>query len=113
MWYETSFPSCFSDAFTACDLGLGTGIFQALKVTHLIPAIRLEVCYLEKLVEGTTYSETILYSFREQVPTITLSWPRKFLNGCRRLSLSSNARRLEDASRRGFDRAMRELNEGS
>lgn len=51
-------------AFTACDLGLGTGLFASLKLTHLIPANRLQEDYLLRLVEGLAYSQTILAYFR-------------------------------------------------
>ncbi|MDZ8236402.1 MAG: glycosyltransferase [Nostoc sp. ChiQUE01a] len=51
-------------AFTACDIGLGTGLFASLKLTHLIPANRLQEDYLLRLVEGLAYSQTILAYFR-------------------------------------------------
>jgi glycosyltransferase involved in cell wall biosynthesis len=97
-------------AFTACDLGLGTGQFTALKMTHLIPAFRLQLDYIERLVEGITYSNTILNSFRGQTPTIQISWQRKIIQYYRRWRLSPNQRRLHDASQRGLDMALKELN---
>jgi glycosyltransferase involved in cell wall biosynthesis len=97
-------------AFTACDLGLGTGQFTALKMTHLIPAVRLQLDYMERLVEGMAYSTTILNSFRGQIPTIKISWKRKIIQYYRRWRLSPNERRLNDASQRGLDMALRELN---
>lgn len=56
-------------AYTACDIGLGTGLFTALKLTHLIPANRLTEEYLCRLVKGSTYSKVILESLRNQLPT--------------------------------------------
>lgn len=56
-------------AYTACDLGLGTGLFTALKLTHLIPANRLTKEYFSRLVKGTTYSKIVLESMRDQLPT--------------------------------------------
>lgn len=97
-------------AFTACDLGLGTGQFTALKMTHLIPAFRLQLDYIERLVEGMTYSSTILNSFRGSIPTIEISWKRKIIQYYRRWRLSPNQRRLNDASQRGLDMALKELN---
>jgi hypothetical protein len=60
-------------AFTACDLGLGTGIFAQLKLTHLMPSFRLQESYLLKLSEGNGYSLTILESFRGKLPEIPKS----------------------------------------
>ncbi|MFN6481894.1 MULTISPECIES: glycosyltransferase [unclassified Nostoc] len=51
-------------AFTACDIGLGTGMFTSLNLTHLIPSNRLKEDYLLRLVEGLAYSQTILAYFR-------------------------------------------------
>lgn len=56
-------------AFTACDMGFGIGLFTSLKLAHLIPANRLTQEYFFKLVTGTTYSLTILDSFRGKFPT--------------------------------------------
>jgi glycosyltransferase involved in cell wall biosynthesis len=57
-------------AFTSCDVGLGTGVFVALKLTHLIPANRLEENYLLKLAEGIAYSNTLLEYFRGKASTL-------------------------------------------
>jgi glycosyltransferase involved in cell wall biosynthesis len=56
-------------AYTACDLGFCTGVFAALKLTHLIPENRLTKDYLSRLVKGATYSRIILESLRNQLPT--------------------------------------------
>ncbi|WAL62768.1 glycosyltransferase [Thermocoleostomius sinensis] len=56
-------------AYTACDLGLCTGLFAALKLTHLIPKNRLTKEYLSRLVKGATYSRIILESLRDRLPT--------------------------------------------
>lgn len=55
-------------ALTACDIGLGTGQFAALGMTHLIPASRLEEAYLLRLAEGLSYSTSILNSIRGGAP---------------------------------------------
>jgi hypothetical protein len=55
-------------ALTSCDLGLGTGLFTALQLTHLMPARRLEEDYLRELARGIAYSEVILASFRNRQP---------------------------------------------
>lgn len=51
-------------AFTACDIGLGTGQFTTLSLTHIIPKKRVEENYLLRLVEGIAYSGTILAAIR-------------------------------------------------
>lgn len=51
-------------AMTACDLGLGMGVFPELKLTHLIPKERLEKPYLLRLAEGDAYSTAILRHLR-------------------------------------------------
>ncbi len=54
-------------AFTACDLGLATGRFQELRLTHLIPEGRLQLQYVARLVESTATSQVLLRSLREKV----------------------------------------------
>ena len=56
-------------AFTACDLGFGTGKFAALSLIHLIPKRRLSDDYLFRLVEGIAYSEAIILAVRGNPPT--------------------------------------------
>ena len=51
-------------AACACDLGLGVGLFCALKLTHLMPPQRLKEDYLCRLVEGIEYSAAILMAER-------------------------------------------------
>lgn len=95
-------------AFTACDVGLGTGQFTALKMTHLIPAFRLQLDYLERLAEGMSYSETILRTFRGKQPT-KISWRGKLSHYYHSWGLDSNQRRIHNASLRGVNMALREL----
>ena len=54
---------------TACDMGLGCGVFQALKLTHLIPARRLSADYLVKLWYGNFFSNALLFTARGKPPT--------------------------------------------
>lgn len=46
--------------FTACEMGLGRGLFHELKLLHLIPAKRVQPEYLVNLVRATTCSHQIL-----------------------------------------------------
>jgi glycosyltransferase involved in cell wall biosynthesis len=62
----------FDIALSALDIGLGLGQFQRLKLTHLIPAGRLNESYFLNLVTGIVYSRTLLNAIRgvepEKVP---------------------------------------------
>jgi glycosyltransferase involved in cell wall biosynthesis len=91
-------------AYTACDLGLGMGLFTSLKLVHLMSANRLSEDYLLKIVEGSTYSQVILESFRGVVPP-SRSLPSKLLLQLRRWLMDSRSRRFHDAYFRGFDAA--------
>lgn len=67
-------------AFTSCDVGLGTGLFVSLKLTHLIPASRTQDEYLLRLAQGIKYSDTILEYCRGKMPTQPkFSWIRPVL----------------------------------
>ncbi|WP_373544707.1 glycosyltransferase [Chamaesiphon sp.] len=95
-------------AYTACDLGFGTGIFSALKLTHLIPPNRLQEEYLLKLIEGLSYSVAILESFRGKYP-INHTPKAKLLNYVRRWLLDPRERRFKDAHVRGLNLAIQEI----
>jgi glycosyltransferase involved in cell wall biosynthesis len=62
----------FDIALSALDIGLGLGQFERLKLTHLIPAGRLNERYFLNLVTGIVYSRTLLNAIRgvepEKVP---------------------------------------------
>lgn len=47
-------------AACACDLGLGTGLFTALKLQHQMPALRFTQDYLARLHYGTYFSGMML-----------------------------------------------------
>jgi hypothetical protein len=95
-------------AFTACDIGLGTGQFTSLKVTHLIPASRLQEDYLLRLAEEMGYSITILNSFRGQLPCKP-SWRSRFLQYCRCSFMDSKKRSIYEALQRGTALALKEI----
>jgi glycosyltransferase involved in cell wall biosynthesis len=61
---------------TACDMGLGCGVFQPLKLTHLIPSRRLTAGYMLRLWYGHHYSNALLFSARGATPADPL--PTKF-----------------------------------
>ena len=55
-------------ALTSLGLGLGTGVFSLLKLTHLIPSQRLRPEYLIRLAEGLGYSSILLEFVRGHSP---------------------------------------------
>lgn len=52
---------------TACDLGLGVGVSEKIRLTHLIPARRVEMEYLQRLARSVVYSHTLLDLARHRV----------------------------------------------
>lgn len=95
-------------AFTACDLGLGTGQFTALKLTHLIPLSRLQESYLEKLQEGICYSHIILDSFRGKFPKKP-SWRKRLSAWYQLCWMNPRERRFCKARRQGKALAIQEV----
>jgi glycosyltransferase involved in cell wall biosynthesis len=56
-------------SFVCCSLGLGTGIFPELKITHLIPQRRVSEDYIVRFAEGTCLSNSLLhYKWRQIIP---------------------------------------------
>jgi glycosyltransferase involved in cell wall biosynthesis len=102
-------------AFTACDMGLGTGQFTALKLTHLIPANRLDESYLLKLSESMTYSNTIVQAVRGDLQEIDLqeisvSLLKQKLRECYYfLTMSPRERRFQAALQNGRKLAIQHL----
>ena len=97
-------------ALTACDMGLGNGVFTSLSLTHLIPGERLTEAYLLRLLEAQTFSEVVLKSFRlsdESVPprrlkTVVADWLRF-------LVLNSREKRFFKATKMGERKALQYL----
>lgn len=82
-------------ALTACDIGLGTGQFSKLKMTHLIPLERCSQGYLLKLAEGTYFSGAILEALRGKFPEPYRSSPlRAFVGAWKRRLFWSHHRAL-------------------
>lgn len=97
-------------AACACDIGLGVGIFSALRLTHLIPKDRLRESYLLALAENIALSTVILRSFRAPLGSIAPpSLKRRIADTLRLLFKSPHERRVFRAVRRGERRAMEQL----
>lgn len=95
-------------AACACDVGLGVGLVSALKLTHLIPPVRLTEDYLTRLAEGIAYSSILLDRERgiTHPPRGVLG---RFADYVRTLLLAGPHRRVLRAAYRGRDRAIRGL----
>lgn len=95
-------------AACACDVGLGVGLFHALKLTHLMPAQRLTEDYICRLIEGIEYSGVILWAERGQ-PLPRRSLFGKMADLLRLLRLSGPQRNIQRAAFRGRAAASRWL----
>jgi glycosyltransferase involved in cell wall biosynthesis len=99
-------------ACTACDIGLGTGVFTCLELTHIIPAKRLQQDYLLRLAEANGYSTVIVESLRGKFPAPTsritpIGKLRKIYQGFRTPPIE---RLFSAAFERGHNRALQEVN---
>ncbi len=101
-------------AATACDLGLGNGLFAALKLTHLISKERLTEHYLLDLLEAQAVSSGLLESFRSNDNARTKKrWKTAIADQLRPLFLNPRERRFFWACKRGEARALKCLAERS
>jgi glycosyltransferase involved in cell wall biosynthesis len=97
-------------AACACDIGLGVGVFGAVRLTHLIPANRLSESYLLALSENIALSSIILRSFRAPPGSISPpSLKKRIANVLRAAMMSPRERRIFRAVRRGERRALEQL----
>jgi glycosyltransferase involved in cell wall biosynthesis len=99
-------------ATTACDMGLGVGLFARLKVSHLIPPSRLSEDYLKKLVEGMAFSGIVLQSFRGEAQQPSSSVKTTIADQIRKVFMNRRDRRFFSAVRSGERRGMRFLANG-
>jgi GT2 family glycosyltransferase len=100
----------FDLALTAIDLGLGTGVFTSLALTHLMPRSRVEESYLLRLVEGHARSTVLLHALRDaqSAPHAggLLARVREFRL---RSALDPIALKIHDAKRKGERSAWTQL----
>ena len=78
---------------------------------HLIPAARTQERYLLKLAEANSYSGLILAASRRRLPEIpSLSALRRVFGKARRfLTMKPRSRRFLEASIRGQQRALKDI----
>jgi len=93
-------------ASTACDLGLGNGLFASLKLTHLIPRERVEETYLTRLLEWQAFSAVVLDSFRSSGQAETRKGLKtRVADQLRILSMNRRDRRIFRARKSGERKA--------
>jgi glycosyltransferase involved in cell wall biosynthesis len=96
----------FDLAYTALDLGYGTGVFIRLAMTHFMPAGRVRPEYLLRLAEGHAYSMVILQALRSSTSQPKARGVIARLRDLRyRRTLGPVERQLHDARRAGELRA--------
>jgi len=97
-------------AYTGCAMGLGKGVFRALRLEHLIPAQRCGSDYLCRVSEGRGFTEvlhTLILTGR--LPEEGFSIGRWLREKRSVLRGSLVERRVARARLKGRSRAMREL----
>jgi GT2 family glycosyltransferase len=100
----------FDLALTATDLGLGTGVFTALAMIHLMPRGRVEEDYLLRLIEGHACSTVLLMALRDPGFKPPHGGPLARIREFRlRRSLQPVALKVHDARRRGEQRAWKQI----
>jgi hypothetical protein len=94
---------------TACDLGLGKGVFPELGLTHLIPTTRMTEDFLCRNARGHAYSGTVLEFLRfgrqPVKPTLQARLNRAYRLAC----MKSRRRRQELARDEGLKDAIRDM----
>jgi glycosyltransferase involved in cell wall biosynthesis len=87
-------------AACACDIGLGVGIFDTLKLNHFIPSNRTTKEYLLKLAEGISHSGIVFRNFRGEKPR-PLTMKNRMANALRLLIKKGFDRDMQKAVYRG------------
>ena len=97
-------------ALTSYDLGFGTGLFERLYITHIIPKSRMTVEYMCRLLEGIEYSTHMLRHQRNpsyvpvRAPALS-EWLRTF----QVWRLPEPIRSIAQSEQRGLEKAMSEI----
>lgn len=93
-------------AYTACEMGLGDGLFTSLRLKHLILPERLTLDYFMRISEAMAFSEVILqYLWSGHVPNHNMSRTERLFQFYREVRQGANVRQIERARRRGLRRA--------
>jgi glycosyltransferase involved in cell wall biosynthesis len=92
-------------AACACDIGLGVGLFSALKLTHLIPPDRLTEDYLVRLTEGIYFSSVVLAHLRS-ANQLLASFRVRWRHRVRAALFTGPHRRIQAAALRGREKGL-------
>jgi glycosyltransferase involved in cell wall biosynthesis len=100
-------PGSFGDTHLAVfslQFNMGTGVFKALKLTHLIPAKRLERSYIIKAAEGGAFGRSLFEGMQGRQPVPNKNEPvRRFIGRIKRLLfLKKFERQILEARLRGY-----------
>jgi len=97
-------------ALTAIDIGLSVGVFPGLRLTHLIPARRLEAAYVARLLEGIETSSHLVLHLRDSAyrPSCPPPWAEILLRW-RMRHMAPERRLIESALIRGRRNAARQI----
>ena len=94
---------------TACEMGLGKGIFASLRLTHVFPAHRLTEDFLVRITEGNARTGLLLKGLLEPDAFLPrLTWPAKIRLFMESLRKSRLDRRLLWAEAQGRESGYKE-----
>ncbi|ATC63286.1 family 2 glycosyl transferase [Nibricoccus aquaticus] len=97
-------------AFTAIDQGLGIGLSPRLSLRHLMTKGRLELAYLERLMEGIASSAPLVLHVRGAYrPAVTPGRINRWLSAYRLSRQPAPVRRMEAARQRGEQSAAQKI----
>jgi glycosyltransferase involved in cell wall biosynthesis len=95
-------------AACACDIGLGVGLVSSLRLTHLIPQMRLTESYLTQLLEGIAFTSTILDTEWGLAPA-KRGFTGRIADFVRLLRVNRKDRAILRAAYRGRNRALQTI----
>jgi len=98
-------------AITACELGLGKGVFPELKILHLIPKEKMTDEFQIKNAKGKGYSSTLLHFLRTGRLPPQPGVLAKVSRAYRLMRMSPRRRAEERAIDRGVKEAVQEIKE--
>lgn len=93
-------------AMTGLEIGLGCGIFDSLELTHLIPARRLTLDFLVRLIRDATASELVYRRIRNLPEPSEGSGIDRLVSWYKYVRASPIDRQFERAKREGRNRGL-------
>jgi len=99
-------------AYTGCSIGLGTGVFPEMTVTHLIPKRRCTTEYLLRNLEAHTFSHSIQHYLRNGALPKAPGWGTTARRWMRWLTGDALERAVQSAEQRGRTLAIEAIRTG-